>query len=357
MTFFIKNGNTFNIAPEDSVDIRDHLPVGTYIVKYNAKGEFYYLEIAEAFGKLPGKVYGATNKTAQRILATYLSRSVSTGVLLAGEKGSGKTMLAKMLSILAAERNAPTLIINSAFYGDVFNKFIQDIDQECLILFDEFEKIYTTDENGENPQAQLLTLLDGVFPQKKLFVLTCNNINNIDDHMINRPGRIYYFLEYKGVEKEFIREYLTDNLKDKTQIEPFILAVDTLFDNFNFDMMKALVEEMNRYDETIRQVMEFINTRPSTVYSVPYDVTVTPDKGVAKVKLLYHKQVRGNPLSADHDITILLDKDERVNLDLSQQYLVHVDVPTGTFEYKVKGYTVTVKRAETQTGYNYMNAF
>lgn len=359
MTFFIKNSNNFTIAPDGSVDIRDHLPVGTYIVKFDAKGNFFYLEIAEAFGKLPSKVYGTTTATAERILTTYQSREVSTGVLLAGEKGSGKTMLAKMLSVMAAERGVPTLIINTPFVGDGFNKFIQDIDQECMIMFDEFEKVYTTDEDGNDPQEQLLTLLDGVFPQKKLFVLTCNAVSQIDEHLINRPGRIFYFLEYKGVDEQFITEYLHDNLNDKSQIESFVSTVKTLFDCFNFDMMKALVEEMNRFNETLREVMVYTNTRPSYSYAVDYDVEVEPLNGSREVKTLYNKQLRGNPLATEHEVNfkVVGDGDDRYCIDLLPKTLVNVDIATGVFVYRDKGYTVTLARSKADAGFDYMNAF
>ena len=127
---------------------------------------------------------------------------------------------------ITVSEGIPTLIINSAFYGDTFNRFIQDIDQECVVMFDEFEKTYSEENNdGENAQEKLLTLLDGVFPQKKLFLLTCNNLFKIDDHLKNRPGRVYYFLEFRGLEEDFVREYLDDNLTDKNQINSFIAAL------------------------------------------------------------------------------------------------------------------------------------
>lgn len=356
MTHFIKNANVFTIAPAGSLDIHSTLPVGTYIVKFDIKIGFF-LEQAEAFGKLPSKVYGSTSKTAQRILSTYHDRENSTGVLLGGEKGSGKTMLAKMLSTLGAEIGIPTLIINTAFCGDSFNKFIQDINQECIILFDEFEKVYKGDtDEDENKQEQLLTLLDGVFPQKKLFILTCNNMFKIDDHLKNRPGRIFYFLEYKGLEESFVREYLEDNLKDKTQIAPFIKAVGALFDTFNFDMMKAMVEEMNRYNETVSEVMEYINTRPSFSYNVKFDVEVKPIGSMPKVETLYTKVVCGNPLANEHEITGVAGG-QRIDTELTHSLLTGVDPVTNTYFYSNGKYEFTLRRQIDPTGYDYMKAF
>ena len=63
-------------------------------------------------------------------------------VLLAGEKGSGKTLLTKYISMEVAKQGIPTIVINQALHGERFNTFIQAIEQPCVILFDEFEKIY-----------------------------------------------------------------------------------------------------------------------------------------------------------------------------------------------------------------------
>ena len=255
MTYYIRNGNQFDVAKEKSLDIQDRLPAGNYIVKERPMDGPLYLEGVDDFTSIK-KLYGTTTRDADRILRTYQDRGISTGVLLNGEKGSGKTLLAKTLSIEAAKMGIPTIIINAPWVGDKFNKFIQDIDQECIIMFDEFEKVYDSDK-----QEVILTLLDGVFPSKKLFILTCNDKWRIDSHMRNRPGRIYYMLDFKGLEDEFIREYCEDNLKAKQYIDK-ICHIASTFSQFNFDMLKALVEEMNRYDEEPREALRMLNAKP-----------------------------------------------------------------------------------------------
>ena len=83
---------------------------------------------------------------AERVLSTFESRPAATGILLEGEKGSGKSMLLKLLSINARKAGMPTIVINSPFCGDGFNTFIQSISQPAIIAFDEFEKIYNRDD-------------------------------------------------------------------------------------------------------------------------------------------------------------------------------------------------------------------
>lgn len=342
MTYFIKDGNRFRITNEANMDLHKHLPVGNYVMKSTMSGELY-LEQVDAFDQ-PKKIYGNAPKMANRILNTFRSRPNGTGVMLAGEKGSGKTLLAKILSIHAAADDAtPTIMINHAYCGDNFNKFMQDIDQPAIILFDEFEKVYEREE-----QESILTLLDGVFPSKKLFVFTCNDKWRVDNHMRNRPGRIYYMLDFKGLEPNFIREYAEDNLKDKKQVDAVCRLVP-LFTEFNFDMLKALIEEMNRYDETPQESLRMLNARPEFGDSAVYDVSVTVGNKKIDQRTVSPSQWRGNPLSGDIHISWSLDKEDEDGSDwneieFNQKDLMKIEPQDGRFVFRNEGAIVTLTR-------------
>jgi len=287
MSHFFRNGNTFRVADDKAIEVHEFLPAGNYIVKMDPF-ENFFLEEVEPFKPIK-KVYGDALKNADRILNTFEKREVSTGVLLNGEKGSGKTLLAKTLSIEAGNKGIPTIIINTDWHGDKFNKLIQDINQPAIIMFDEFEKVY-----GEETQEAVLTLMDGVFPTKKLFVLTCNDKWRINTHMRNRPGRLYYMIDYKGLDHAFIIEYCEDNLNAKQHIEK-ICTIASMFDQFNFDMLKALVEEMNRYDESPADALRILNAKPEFDSGSKYSVEVTFEG--EKVDDLRRDEWKGNPLN------------------------------------------------------------
>lgn len=290
MKQFSKSGNTYWIHDPKSMDIYKKLPAGVYLLKLSIMG--FYLEIMDNFD-LPGKVYGGVPKESKRILATYLdraSRGSSTGVLLTGERGSGKTMLAKKISLDAQEQDIPTIVINEKYTGDQFNTFMQDIAQPCVILFDEYEKVY-----DEEAQQALLTLLDGTVKTTKLFILTSNDKWKINAHMQNRPGRIFYLKEYSGIEMSFIEEYCKDNLKP--ELHRHIAAVcqfTTMFYAFNFDMLKAVIEEMNRYDEAPAEALAMLNAKPGfSQTDVDYDCLVTTVGGTK----INETSWSGNPLT------------------------------------------------------------
>jgi hypothetical protein len=245
-----------------------------------------YLEHIGNF-EIKGKIYGSHNRNRDRILETFFDRPASTGVMLTGEKGSGKSLLARDISIEGYKKGIPTIVINTPLCGDRFNSFIQTIEQPCIVLFDEFEKVYPSEE-----QEQLLTLLDGVFPTKKLFLLTCNDAWRIDKHMQNRPGRIYYMISFKGLSREDIIEYCQDHLINKTYIERIVQVV-AIFNQFNFDMLKALIEEMNRYDEAPEISLQILNVNPNFDRGNKFTIALTFNG----IKIEKHdKTWDGNPL-------------------------------------------------------------
>jgi len=253
---------------------------------------------------LPSKLYGNTSSQASRIVSTFLDRPASTGVLLVGEKGSGKTLLSKAISIESRRHEIPTLVINEPWCGEEFNLFIQSLMQPMVIIFDEFEKVYQDEE-----QLKLLTLFDGMFPSKKLFVFTCNNRFAVNDHFINRPGRIYYSIKFDGIDVDTTRDFCQDNLTDKQHI-PEICSIVVESDMFNFDMLKALVEEMNRYHESPKQALSILNITPAQ-----------PGYNLYSLKSL---TINGQPVSVNRERT---DCDVAISFDGGRSLRVYYDLP------------------------------
>jgi hypothetical protein len=357
MTYFLRNGSTFRPSDEANLDLHTSLPVGNYIIKEDQFGNMFF-ETVDQF-EFKTKRYGDNTKNTDRILSTFMSREASTGVMLTGEKGSGKSLLAKTVCIEAAKQGIPTLIINAAWHGDKFNKFIQDIEQPCIVLFDEFEKVYDSDE-----QESILTLLDGVFPSKKLFMLTCNDKWRVDQHMRNRPGRIFYMIDFKGLDTAFIVEYCEDNLKNKSYIDK-ICNIASLFAQFNFDMLKALVEEMNRYDESPEEALKILNAKPEFDEGNRFTIDLSVANKIIDTSKLDEREWKGNPLQQPVKLEYLAtekDKDGDEYSDWETIKFTHIDLqkidPThGKFTFVNKdGSKLTLSRIKEKT-YNYYDAF
>ena len=353
MSHFIRNGNSWRVADDASLDIHDHLPAGNYVIKQDQFGNLF-LEQVDDF-EISGKRYGDSDQNRDRIYNTFMDRPAATGVMLTGEKGSGKTMLAKSLAIKCADSGIPTILINSAWRGDAFAKLLQDIQQPCMVLFDEFEKVYDSDE-----QEEMLTILDGVFPSKKLFVLTCNDKWRVNQNMRNRPGRIFYMLDFKGLDEDFIVEYCNDNLKNQANIDG-VLTVAGLFHEFNFDMLKALVEEMNLYGETAQEAMRMLNTKPEFGDGGEYKVTLVPvGRAPLKENEIEDSEWEGNPLTYrrgwhyGYDPDPENDDEQWYRMQFNYQDLKKVEGKDGKFVYvNSAGDTLILTRKKERYNYHW----
>lgn len=356
MSHFIRNGNTFRVAPNNAMDIQDKLPVGNYTVKVDAHGGIF-LDQVDSFN-LPSKLYGNTTKHTERILNSFFDRPNSTGVMLNGEKGSGKTLLAKNLSVRGSELGLPTIIINQPLYGDEFNTFIQNIDQPAIVMFDEFEKIY-----DEKEQERVLTLLDGVYPSKKMFIITCNDKYRVDTNMKNRPGRIYYLIDFHGLDVDFIREYCNDVLTEvnKGHVNS-IVNLSTIFSAFNFDMLKAMCEEVNRYNESPQEVIKLLNVKAEYDNGGKF---TTKLEVFGKVLESYDLQdgYRGNPFRQEGftiDYWEKVEDEEEAdwqNIKFALKDLIKIDSETGEFIFKTEYGQFTLTREKPKFDMSYYGVF
>jgi len=356
MTKFYVDGANYVPYADNQLKIISNLPAKTYSLDFNKTSEQFFLVTIEENSN-NNKIYGDVPKSVDRVVNTFIDRSNSTGILLSGEKGCGKTLFSKLLSLKCQSLGIPTIIINTAYCGEQFNKFIQSIDQPCVILFDEFEKVYNSDQ-----QKMLLTILDGTYSTKKLFVMTCNDIWKIDGHMKNRPGRLFYHLKYYGLDANFVEEYAEDNLLEqyKHMIKD-LKRLPSLIRNFNFDMIKAIVEDINRYGESVKETLKFINIEMDG-NAGKYNCTLLDPKG-DKVETNYITEYF-NPLIDDCDAEFDIqspeksqdgpnavssndDNDDSIEMSFSPKDICSVEDNQNKITYKKDGYTLLCIKKDT----------
>lgn len=246
---FIKVLRNYNPAP-DPESLVQVLPPGNYIPRMTLQGPLF--ENVDPFIE-QGKMYGDLEEKAARIFYTFQQRPLTTGVILAGQKGAGKTQIARLVSRIGYQHGVPTLLIQQEINGVGLDMFLNLVPQPKIVLIDEYEKLYDRDA-----QETLLSLFDGLATSKTLFILTTNNLDGINRHMINRPGRLFYMLKFSGVGQDVLEGYARDNLNNLDHLDG-LLRICQLLGNMNFDMLKALIEEMNRYEEPASEAIKLLN--------------------------------------------------------------------------------------------------
>jgi hypothetical protein len=172
----------------------------------------------------------------------FISKDRNLGVILNGTKGTGKTVAAKLL---CNATNLPVIIIPYYIRGVL--EFIQGLDFEAAVLIDEAEKTFMDDDEDNSSQI-LLKMIDGVYNRsRKLYILTTNSLD-INENLVNRPGRINYIKQFSDLPAKMVKEYVQDNLINKNLIDDVYKIIDRL-EFSTIDILKFLVDEMNIHGE------------------------------------------------------------------------------------------------------------
>lgn len=266
-------------------DLKGIVPKGVWLTMFDGnKGEFY-LEKQEDF-VLPKKVYGETERLAKRYLKTFNEEDKNLGVALTGLKGTGKSLLAKQICV---NSGLAVIIVTVPYAGSGFSAFLSSIKQECIVFIDEFEKVY----NERNVQENFLSVLDGVFTAKKLFLFTSNETSNYSNYLINRPGRIHYMQTFERISDEMLDQIVKENLNNQDHAKEFDEVISSI-DEANVDMVFALIKECNRYEESPKVAVKYLNIAAmGNTDKSNYDVEVID----LKTKKTYLTKIRGSLLT------------------------------------------------------------
>ena len=273
----INTGTTYEIY-DSSVRTFDRLPAQAYSVCF-AKNSGFFLKLHDAI-EIGEKVYGVHTAKVEKVLRSFSASERNLGVILSGDKGIGKSLFAKMLSIRAVENGLPLLIVNTYVPG--IADYLASIKQECVVLFDEYDKTFpnTNQEGSAAPQAEMLTLFDGVAQGKKLFVVTCNELNRLNAYLVNRPGRFHYHFRFEYPSPAEIREYMQDKLDSAYYGEIDKVITFSRKTALNYDCLRSIVFELTfgiPFEEAIKD-LNILNMRDET-----YDATVYfKDGGTAR---------------------------------------------------------------------------
>lgn len=253
-TKIIKSNSIYSVVNLEKT--MDKLPIGNYLISYNDR-QGYYLEKQEDF-TLPKILYGEAAWTKRWKTAFDNITERNLGILLNGEQGSGKTLIAKKFCI---ESQMPVILLNENFNNNPNGllKFLSNpILKNSIIFIDEFEKVFPTGRiDEEESMNMLLTLLDGIAETRFIFLFTTNTLN-INKHLLNRLGRIRYLINFNELNIETIRLIADNELKNKNHIEELI---DIFKRDYlrTFDTVTGLIRECNEFNLSPSEALSGLN--------------------------------------------------------------------------------------------------
>ena len=281
--------NHFPIPSSDG--LLQKLPPAIYEVNFTNELGFHLIRKHDNY-PLPSDLYNFNNTEVKSDLATlFLNRfhaePNNLGVMLIGEKGTGKSLLMKRTANLAIASGIPVITIENSYNSEALAKFLSSIKDDAVVLFDEFEKKYDPDEDPENrpSQAGLLSFFDGTSVYRKLIIVTANDRDGINEFFLNRPSRIRYVIDYKGLTPEFVSTYLQEKLIHPEVVQAVMDELD-LVPSINFDLLRNVVEEVNLLypTESIKAIMSITNIKRDDSYEMYYEIYIKAVDGSIEVK-------------------------------------------------------------------------
>ena len=227
------------------------LPAGFYTTA-TAPGKVFLNETDPL--TIPPKIYGDSTNRMNRIINSFKATDKNLGVLLYGESGSGKSLLAKQVCVELSKEYPVIIVLPEHVW--IIDKFIDNIDDRCVFFIDEFEKMFerTSDQSG------LLSVVDGTSSKKNLFIFTANEKDMVNEYFFNRPSRIRYAYEYESLPDSIVLEVLEDLLDNKDRVQE-IASVISYLKEPSFDVVCSIAKEANLYpDFTVQQLMDGYNS-------------------------------------------------------------------------------------------------
>ena len=242
MSCLLQNNNVLFVGGQFCIS--EKIPSGIYSVCYDRNKNSFFLTKQKDKFVMPSDIW---MEQKRKMELEYIKDSINKtskniGILFNGVKGTGKTLLAEMI---CNSIDCPVIMVENTDEStnrEMLKFLVNEIKQNCVFLFDEFEKKFKPEE-----QQFLLSIVDGVHntEHKKIFLFTCNDLN-VDENFLGRLSRVAYILNFDYInDSEEIRKYLKQKLEelDDEQIT-FIVDFVMSKQNRTIDTLSYIVREV-----------------------------------------------------------------------------------------------------------------
>jgi hypothetical protein len=251
------SGNEY--YPSETSQEVERLGKGVYSIRMTPTGVTYLARTQDEF-TFGYKLYDIETNFVKRVATTWLNTTGNIGILLNGIKGTGKTVTAELI---CGEVGLPIILVDRPFKG--LGGFLENVQQDCIVFFDEFEKVYGDNVSEEDDQdgiangGSILSLMDGTSNKqhRRLFILTTNK-PRVNANMLERPSRLRYIKQFGDLSLNAIIEIVDDllvNKEFKSEVVKFIAQLNII----TVDIVKAVINEVNIHNENPSEFEDIFN--------------------------------------------------------------------------------------------------
>lgn len=304
-------GGFISVSQQDTAGTIDHVPAHVYDVGFNPDIGLMLLKDRSKF-TVPERKYGDHAAWFTAVTSRYDRLNPSMGVLMVGQKGSGKSMLAEDICNWGLAQGLPVLFINQKLPVQLIHGAVSSIGP-CIVYFDEFGKSYRASESDsqENERDKMITLFSDTSHQGVLFLVTGNASYEFSDFMIDRPGRFEFRLNFPSLSAKVAAD-IAEEYKLNPEMREFLLR-HTAFASSSFDIatkVASTIRNCNTTDEAVA-ILSILNVPKPAWYS--YVIS----------EVLY----RGERVSKLH-VTVSSKKDNIINLVIRDKAYTELDSAT-----------------------------
>lgn len=274
---------------EDS--IREKIPAAIYTVAFNPFQGFYLEKFNESFTE-PKQLFGDLEFKAEHLLGRYeLTGDVS--VMLTGLKGSGKSLLAHVFSNRAIARfDKPVIVVDDSFGNPKgLIQFLYDLG-DAVFIFDEFAK------KMEEEQDTFLDFFSGTYNTNRAVFLIENQKSNINNFILERPGRIRWAFEYGKLPLNVVKEVCVAR-EVPEDLTKFVCEYAARIHTIGMDNLNTIIDEVLISKDQIVTKKDFdgllsmLNIpssieREYKVISIKYDGEEYPVEGIERLECTYN---------------------------------------------------------------------
>lgn len=250
------------------------------IFNYRAAPGIWWLTMTSSRFSFGFRLYDTHAKIVQRTLAVWNAEgNNNVGILLNGEKGSGKTVAVQMICNELVKQGVPVLVVKDPIPLDTV---LSQVRQDLVVVFDEFEKTHAKPEQ----QQSLLSAIDGMSRSsfKRMFLFTTNTAT-LDPNFIDRPSRVRYLFSFGRLAEDIVDSIVKAELDpDLAHFEPDILTYLSNRKVLTIDTVRTTVREVNLFREA---PSDFENIFNISALEAPYFKVEVIDESGEVVKTLF----------------------------------------------------------------------